>query len=210
MYEQWAAGSETPSSHRIHRGQPAAGAPARRAERAGAAEPLPSHAPLQAGHRSVSAPVPRAATHRPGARVAGGPRAVDRRRRACGGISELQSLLGDVSARHRHEPERVPDRRPRACQARGVGGDAMRRLDVAVLGGLARLVALLSVAALLVAPVSAAEPDTAGSLTVEGATSRDGQGHPTLQGYINNLYDVPVDTVTIRIAVIDAASQTQA
>jgi len=38
----------------------------------------------------------------------------------------------------------------------------MRRLDVAVLGGLARLVALLSVAALLVAPVSAAEPDTAG------------------------------------------------
>ena len=84
----------------------------------------------------------------------------------------------------------------------------MRRLDVAVLGGLARLVALLSVAALLVAPVSAAEPDTAGSLTVEWAMSRDDQGHPTLQGYINNLYEVPVDNVTIRIDVIDAAGQT--
>jgi hypothetical protein len=71
-----------------------------------------------------------------------------------------------------------------------------------------RLVALLSVATLLVAPASAAEPDSAGSLTVEWAMSRDAQGHPTLQGYINNLYDVPVDNVTIRIDGIDAAGQT--
>ena len=71
-----------------------------------------------------------------------------------------------------------------------------------------RLVALLSVATLMVAPVSAAEPDSAGSLTVEWGVSRDGQGQPTLQGYINNLYDVPVDNVAIRIDGIDAAGQT--
>ncbi len=72
----------------------------------------------------------------------------------------------------------------------------------------ARLVALLSVATLLVAPASAAEPDSADSLTVEWAMSRDGQGSPTLQGYISNHYDVPVDNVTIRIDGIDAAGQT--
>jgi hypothetical protein len=38
--------------------------------------------------------------------------------------------------------------------------------------------------------------------------SRDGQGHPTLRGYINNLYDVPVDNVTIRVDGFDAAGQT--
>jgi hypothetical protein len=71
-----------------------------------------------------------------------------------------------------------------------------------------RLVASLSMATLLVAPARAAEPDSAGSLTVEWAMSRDGQGHPTLQGYISNLYDVPVDNVTIRIDGIDAEGQT--
>jgi hypothetical protein len=84
----------------------------------------------------------------------------------------------------------------------------MTRLDVAVLLALVRLVAFLSLATLMVAPVSAAEPDSAGSLTVEWAMSRDGQGHPTLQGYFNNLYDVPVDNVTLRIDGIDAAGRT--
>jgi hypothetical protein len=54
----------------------------------------------------------------------------------------------------------------------------MTRLDVAVLRALVRLVAFLSLATLMVAPVSAAEPDSEGSLTVEWAMSRDGQGHP--------------------------------
>jgi len=84
----------------------------------------------------------------------------------------------------------------------------MTRLDVAVLLALVRRVAFLSLATLMVAPVSAAEPDSAGSLTVEWAMSRDGQGYPTLQGYINNLYDVPVDNVTLRIDGIDAAGRT--
>ena len=84
----------------------------------------------------------------------------------------------------------------------------MRRLDVAALVALVRLVALLSVATLLVAPASAAEPDSVGSLTVEWAMSRDAQGYPTLQGYINNLYEVPVDNVTIRIDGFDEAGQT--
>ena len=84
----------------------------------------------------------------------------------------------------------------------------MTRLNVAVLPALLRLVAFLSLATLLVAPASAAEPDSAGSLTVEWAMSRDAQGQPTLQGYINNLYDVPVDNVTIRIDGIDAEGQT--
>ena len=75
----------------------------------------------------------------------------------------------------------------------------MRRLDVAVLGGLARLVALLPVAALLVAPVSAAEPDTAGSLTVEWAMSRDGQGHRLSGG------DDRVRTMAVRIALASIA-----
>jgi len=84
----------------------------------------------------------------------------------------------------------------------------MTRLDVAVRVALVRLLASLSVATLLVAPAIAAEPDSAGSLTVEWAMSRDGQGHPTLRGYINNLYDVPVDNVTIRIDGFDGAGQT--
>ena len=84
----------------------------------------------------------------------------------------------------------------------------MTRLNVAVLPALVRLVAFLSLATLLVAPASAAEPDSAGSLTVEWAMSRDAQGQPTLQGYINNLYDVPVDNVTLRIDGIDAEGQT--
>ena len=84
----------------------------------------------------------------------------------------------------------------------------MTRLDVAVLVALVRLVAFLSVATLLVAPARAAEPDSVGSLTVEWAMSRDAQGYPTLQGYINNLYEVPVDNVTIRIDGFDEAGQT--
>jgi hypothetical protein len=70
-----------------------------------------------------------------------------------------------------------------------------------------RLVASLLVATLMVAPVSAAEPDSPGSLTVQWAVSRDAGGQPTLQGYINNLYDVPVDNVTLRIDAFDAAGQ---
>jgi hypothetical protein len=84
----------------------------------------------------------------------------------------------------------------------------MTRLDAAVRVALVRLLASLSAATLLVAPAIAAEPDSAGSLTVEWAMSHDGQGHPTLRGYINNLYDVPVDNVTIRVDGFDAAGQT--
>jgi len=84
----------------------------------------------------------------------------------------------------------------------------MTRPDVAVLVALVRLVAFLSVATPLVAPASAAEPDSVGSLTLEWAMSRDAQGYPTLQGYINNLYEVPVDNVTIRIDGFDEAGQT--
>jgi len=155
MYEQRLPGArlvESPNSSR----QPAAGAPARRAERAGAAEPLPSHA-LFKRPPECSAPVHCATTHRRA-------RVCCVRELSIGAVGHAVDFGAAVTSRPRFvaspaRAERV-QRMPACLPSTGSWGRCDDALHVAVLVALVRLVASLSVATLLVAPASAAEPDS--------------------------------------------------
>src|SRR2546425_13180082 len=109
--EQRAAGVSTATRGAVHPGQLAAGAAPGRAQRRGAHESVSLREALQAQHRRASASIPRPTQDRRGAGVAGGPDGADRRDRAVGGLSDAESLHDDVSASHRDDAERVPQRR---------------------------------------------------------------------------------------------------